>query len=411
MKVTYSTETDLDNSLSALSEYRSYVKQVVQEANFTVNESSLATAVDTLMLEGVERVAAVIGVVEHVVLIGIGGSSLGTEAIQAALKGGKKLYVLDTISPHRIKEILEALQTVPKERVTVCVISKSGGTTETLTNASVFLHEYEQLTGNSLHERTVAIGNPGNSLLKTAESLGMQALPMHEVIGGRYSVFTAVGLLPLALLGYSPTEILSGVQQTMEDQFESEAAKGAAHIYQQMRAGVRSVNFFAFDIRLQKLGKWYRQLVAESIGKEFDVDGNPVELGFVPTISTPVELHSVGQLYYSGFTGVFTDIVRSEDLELSYTIPEDSELHPSLAGRSTQEIHEAIYGGVVGAYKERNLPYRITEIDRESQADIGLFMGVRMLETMYLAKLMNVNAFDQPNVELYKDITRNILNS
>jgi len=350
-----------------------------------------------------------LGEVEHVVLIGIGGSSLGTEAIHAALKSNVTLHVLDSVAPYRIKEIVTALKDVPQDDVAICSISKSGGTTETLTNTEVLLTELRELYGEKPYERTVCIGNPDNELLKAGGALGAHVVPMHETIGGRYSVFTSVGLVPLALLGHDIDEILNGVEATLTAENEDAAALGAASLHSYLVDGVRSVNFFAFDTRLERLAKWYRQLTAESVGKEYDLDGNKTEIGFIPTISTPVELHSIGQLYFSGFNGVFTDFVTFDDTKLNYTIDPETKIAPTLAGRSMREIHNAIYGGVIGAYGERKLPYRITTLERDLPFAIGLFMGMRMLETMYLAKLMHVNAFDQPNVELYKDITRDIL--
>ena len=141
-----------------------------------------------------------------------------------------------------------------------------------------------------------------------------------------------------------------------------------------------------------------------------DKKGKAVKLGFVPTISTPVELHSIGQLYFSGFAGVYTDFISFEDAEHDFAISKTTKVASKLKGKSLQEIHTAIYGGVIGAYQKRHLPYRDTQLADESLPySLGLFMGMRMLETMYVAHLMDVNAFDQPNVELYKDITRKIL--
>ncbi|MDC1205646.1 hypothetical protein N8083_02250, partial [Candidatus Pacebacteria bacterium] len=176
-----------------------------------------------------------------------------------------------------------------------------------------------------------------------------------------------------------------------------------------LQDGVRSVNFFTFNFKLERLGYWYRQLTAESLGKEKDIDGNPVEIGFIPTTSTPVELHSIGQLYFSGFKGVYTDFIALQKMSVDYVVASDTPIAPKLSGKSMKEIHDAIQGGVIGAYTERNLPYRMTTFEKSLPFSLGLFMSQRMLETMYLAKLMNVNAFNQPNVELYKDITRGLL--
>ena len=409
MNISYSQESDVKPLLRQLGDYRQYIKKVFLDGDFAVPESALNTMNDDLLRSGVYRVAETLGEVDKVVLIGIGGSSLGTEAIEAAIGNRGSLLILDTIAPHKIAAVLKDISDTPKDRLAVCVISKSGGTTETLANTETFLDELNKHYGETVYDRTVCIGNLNNPLLQSAEALGCHILPMHEAIGGRYSVFTAVGLVPLKLLGHDIEAILGGLRMATEESYEEIAAIGAVRIFQYLQHGVRGVNFFAFDTRLEKLGYWYRQLSAESLGKEFTIDGEPVTAGFIPTTSTPVELHSIGQLYLSGFKGVFTEFINWSHDDLNYLVDEDSQLAKTLRGRSHQELSQAIYGGVIEAYKERNLPYRVIELTDERPQALGLFMGMRMLETMYLAKLLRVSAFDQPNVELYKEKTREIL--
>jgi glucose-6-phosphate isomerase len=119
-------------------------------------------------------------------------------------------------------------------------------------------------------------------------------------------------------------------------------------------------------------------------------------------------LHSIGQLYLSGFSGVYTDFVTFDDEKCEYKIPKQGVA--KAYGRFTaQEVTTALYGGVIGAYNEKKLPYRTTIFEDNLAYSLGLFMAMRMREVMYVAKLMNLNAFDQPNVELYKQKTRAIL--
>ena len=410
MNITYSEERSVETLLDSLATYRSDVSTCIENSDFSKPESALATWKDSDLKTSVAEIKDTLGEVEHVVLIGIGGSSLGVEAIHAALKSNTTLHVLDSVAPYRIREIVETLKQIPQDDIAICAISKSGGTTETLTNTEVLLTELREIYGEKPYDRTVCIGNPGNPLLDAGKLVGAHVVTMHEAIGGRYSVFTAVGLVPLVLLGHDIDEILRGVEATTEEANEASTAQGAATLFSYLGEGVRNVNFFAFDTRLEELARWYRQLAAESLGKEHTTEGNKNSIGFIPTISTPVELHSIGQLYFSGFPGVFTDFVTFDETSLNYSVSKDTKIAEQLAGKSMREIHDAIQGGVVGAYKERSLPYRITTFERDLPFALGLFMGMRMLETMYLATLMNVNAFDQPNVELYKDITRDILN-
>jgi glucose-6-phosphate isomerase len=217
-----------------------------------------------------------------------------------------------------------------------------------------------------------------------------------------------VGLVPLALLGHDTDAFISGVLDASSEEFESVVAEQAVRMHHYLSKKYRHYNFFAFEPRLQTLGAWYRQLFAESIGKEFDRAGKSVTVGFVPTISTAVELHSVGQLYLSGFSGVYTDFVTFDDDSVDYAIPKKG-IAKAYGKYTMQEVATALYGGVVAAYQERTLPYRSTIFDETLPYSLGLFMGMRMLETMYIAHLLDLNAFDQPNVELYKVKTRSIL--
>lgn len=402
----------VDGQMKKLTSYRNEVQAVIEKSDTSRPEVSLATWKDPDLLKGVYETAAQFRKVKHVVLIGIGGSTLGAEAIHSVLAHAKspQLHILDTVSAVEVERVLEALRGVKKlDQIAICVVSKSGGTTETLANAAVVLESLQVQLGQGIYQQTIFIGDAGNELLKKGKKLGGKVLTMPQIVGGRYSVFTSVGLLPLALLGHDLEALLSGVQDATAEPFESSAAEGAARLYSYLKKGHNSVNFFAFDTRLVRLGKWYRQLTAESLGKEFTKSKASNKLGFVPTISTPVELHSIGQLYFSGFKGVYTDFVSFDDEVSDFVIDKKTKIAPNLKGKTLQEIQTAIYGGVIGAYQTRELPYRTTLFDNELTYSLGLFMAMRMLETMYVAHLMEVNAFDQPNVELYKDKTRDIL--
>lgn len=405
------TEKLILKELKRLAPYRDEVYEVVEEADYTRPEISVGLWQDEEALAAVYEIAAHFKNVKHVVLIGIGGQTLGIEAIHSVLyDDGPELHVLDTVAPHELMAVMEQLKAVKKaEQIAVVVSSKSGTTIETLTNASTTLDLLEQQFGKTIYKQTVFIGTAGSEFLKTGKKLGAHTLPFCKAVGGRYSVFTAAGLLPLTLLGHDIEALLEGLKDATSESFEETTAEAAARLYVYQKQGMRSLNFFAFDTRLVRLAKWYRQLAAESLVKEHTVDGKQSKLGFIPTISTAVELHSTGQLYFSGFSGVYTDFLtydlEDEDLE----VPKKTKLASHIKGKSHNEILTAIYGGVVGAYQERGLPYRATILEDDLTYSLGLFMGMRMLETMYLAKLMHVDAFTQPNVELYKDKTRAIL--
>ncbi|MEZ4195568.1 MAG: hypothetical protein R3B53_04245 [Candidatus Paceibacterota bacterium] len=405
------TDTQLAKLSKQLREYREYVVQAERDNNKSIPEYSLYHAKDPELHTQLAEVKRKYKGVKYVVLVGIGGSNLGTEAVHAVLSNGKtKLLVLDTVSVSRLAEIRQELSAVKKvTQIAVCVISKSGQTTETLANATVLLGDLKTKFGDAIYNQTIFIGNPGTDFFKYGKKLKVDCIAMPEVIGGRYSVATAVGLVPLTLLGHDVDEFIMGYLDVSSETLESVVADSSARLAIYHKLKFPHYNFFAFETRLEQLGRWYRQLFAESLGKTETLSGKAVSHAMLPTISTPVELHSVGQLYMSGVPDVYTDFVTFDDEELDVFLPKKNKLAPSLNGFSLQEVATALYGGVIGAYQESQLPYRATVFEENLAYSVGQFMGMRVREIMYTANLLEVNAFNQPNVELYKKKTKEIL--
>ena len=273
----------------------------------------------------------------------------------------------------------------------------------------MILDDLKTKFGEAVLAKTIFIGSAGTDFMKQGKKMKVQCIAMPDIIGGRYSVATAVGLVPLTLLGHDVDEFIAGYVDAAHETLESVVADSAARlaVYHQLKYS--HYNFFAFETRLEKMGNWYRQLFGESLGKEKDINGKYITNIMVPAISTPVELHSVGQLYMSGVPAVYTDFVTFDDDELDVMLPKSNKLAPKLKGYSLQEVATALYGGVIGAYQEQQLPYRATIFEEELAYSVGQFMAMRLREVMYIAHLLNLNAFDQPNVELYKTKTKEIL--
>jgi len=410
----FDTEIDdeavVEREVKKLTKYREQVATTIAEHDASQPEYSLSHLADPALYDTLEALKKEFKGVKHVIVVGIGGSNLGVEAIHEVLDTGKvKLHSLDTIAPYQLERLLAELKSVRSaKQVAVCVISKSGGTAETLVNAGVLLEALSKKFKKAIYKQTIFIGNPGTDLMKMGKRLGVHLAAMPEIVGGRYSVGTEVGFIPLMLLGHPVDDIMAGILDASGHEFEPIVAENAARllIYAKKRYG--HYNFFAFEPRLYKLGAWYRQLQAESLGKATTRNGKEVTKGFVPTISTAVELHSVGQLYMSGFAGVYTDFVTFDDMDLDYKVPKTG-IAKQYKQFGMQDVATAIYGGVIGAYQEQGLPYRATIFTEDMPYSLGLFMGMRMLEVMYTAELMDVDAFDQPSVELYKEKTRKIL--
>jgi len=394
---------------------QSYYQQFTTELAAPVPTAQVApvtTWKDESMLEEIYSALAKFKKPKAVVLVGIGGSSLGTEAVHAALatNDSPELHVLDTIAPHELERVLLSLKrTRHAKEIAICVVSKSGATVETLANAEVLIGSLEARFGHKIWEQVICISDAGSLFLKRAKKKGARtvAIPLH--VGGRFSVFTPVGLVPLALLGHNIETFLAGAEDAVSTPHVENAFTNAARLQLHLVAGMRHYTFFAFDTRLVRLGKWYRQLTAESLGKEKTRHGQPVTYGFVPSIVTAVDLHSIGQLFFARFPGVYTDFVTFNDDTLDYRIPARPILATALAKKTHQDIAAAMYAGVIEAYQTRRLPYRATIFEEDLTYSLGLFMASRMVEVIALAELLDVNAFDQPNVELYKTNIRTIL--
>lgn len=405
------SQSKLRQELKRLTAYRAEVSKALTEHDTSRPEYALGHAIDPTLHETLAGLQKQFAKIKHLILIGIGGSNIGTEAVHSVLDTGKvALHTLDTVSAHDIELLLTKLASVKKvENIAVCVISKSGSTTETMVNASVLLDALQTRYGNALMKQTLFIGDAGTAFMKKGQRLGVTCISMPKHVGGRYSVATEVGLVPLTLLGHDVDAFIAGVHDAASPEFEEPTAEAAARLSLYMTNKYRHYNFFAFEKRLALVGAWYRQLFAESLGKTLDTQKKTVTKGMVPTISTPVDLHSIGQLYLSGFAGVYTDFVTFDDDSIDYAVPKSS-IGSTYQRFTVAEVATALYGGVMAAYQEKQLPYRATIFDEENIAySLGLFMAMRMREVMYVANLLNVDAFDQPNVELYKQKTRTIL--
>lgn len=405
------TEKLLMKNQKVLLNYRKKLAEYEKVNDQTVPELALYYPKSHELHEILDKVKQQAKGIKHLILVGIGGSSLGVEAVHSVLDKGKvKLTVLDTISVSKLASLRKEIAHLKSYRqVAVCVVSKSGSTTETLANASIVLSDLEDKFGKGIYNNVFIIGVPKTDLILTGKKIGANCFLMPEVIGGRYSVATSVGLIPLTLLGHDVDEFITGYLDALSPTLESVIAESAARVGLYYQLKYPHYNFFAFETRLEKMGEWYRQLFGESLGKEKNILGQSIKQAMVPTIATATELHSVGQLYMSAVPDVYTDFVSFDDEELDVMIPKKTKVAKKLKNHSLQEVATAIYGGVISAYQECQLPYRATVFEENLEYSVGQFMAMRLREVMYVARLLQVNAFDQPNVELYKKNTREIL--
>ena len=361
------------------------------------------------------------------IVIGIGGSNLGTIAVQEAILG--KLYNLssppmnvlyaDTVDPNLIYSIMKIVEPVLRrdDNVLLNVVSKSGITTETVANFRILLDMLRKYK-KDYKDYIVATCDRDSKLWNLAVKKGFAALEIPRKVGGRYSVFSPVGLFPLGLLGIHIRDLLNGARQMRNACVDMDLERNPAAIiasiqFAHYKNGKNISDFFFFSSDLESLGKWCRQLIAESLGKEFNRNGERVNVGITPTISIgSTDLHSVAQLYLGGPYDKLTTFVSIKDSRPPLHVPgmdEYSDLVQGIDGKSLKEILNAILEGTKEAFRKDKRPFIEISLPDKSEGSIGQFMQLKMIETMYLGHLLNVNPFDQPDVEKYKRETRRIL--
>lgn len=351
--------------------------------------------------------------VDVLVLIGIGGSNLGAQAVLQAVRGVRyadhapKILFFDTTDPDDTHDSLRILDEALRagQRVLATVISKSGGTAETLTNAKAvlaLLNKHDQ----SLAQTVVAITDKDSRLDVFARDNNIPRLHIPALVGGRFSVLSPVGVFPLAVAGIDVQSLLQGAQRAVDDCLEGDdpAAVLAATQHHHATHGKNIVDFFAFAKRLAGVGGWYRQLLAESIGKNSEV-------GITPTTSIgSTDLHSVAQLYLHGPKDKFF-VFATLNERTPVDVPESAldTIAPGMKGVSHNELYDAIYHGTTTAFAKQQLPFATITLKNTTEHELGYLLQTLMLQVMYLGALFDVNAFDQPAVELYKQETRTLL--
>jgi glucose-6-phosphate isomerase len=299
----------------------------------------------------------------------------------------------------------------------LAIISKSGTTTESIAMAEAIIEKVRKHK-KDYSKSVVVITDNDTRLMSLAKSNGFDTIAIPKKIGDRYSVLSPLGLFPLTMLNLKPEQLLLGAASMREkclnsDTSNNPAAISAAISYLQFKKGKNIHDTFLFSQDLEALGKWCRQVSAESLGKEKDKNGTQVFTGPTPTVSIgSLDLHIVTQLYLGGPFDKYTMFVKVEKNRSDVKLPnikEYDDIVEGIQGLELKDIMDAIYEGTKIAFEKGNRPYSEVILPDKSESSISQFMQFKMFETIYLASLLNVNPYDQPNVESYKEETRKIL--
>jgi glucose-6-phosphate isomerase len=352
------------------------------------------------------------------IVIGIGGSNLGCMAIYDSLKGqyskknDKKIFYVDTVDSFDIKQLIEKINQ-SNEKTLINIISKSGGTSETIANYFILK---KNLVGKNI--KYIITSDNDSKLDKFAKKNSIDFLRIDKNVGGRYSVFSNVGLFPLLFMGINCNKLLLGAKNALENsnsfKFKKDPAiQLAIRNYIQFKRNRSIVNYFFFNKRFENIGKWQRQLLAESLGKEWNFEhSKKVKTGILPIISIgSTDLHSMGQLYLGGPNNIYHEFINLNDninLKLDKNKDMDN-LVENLSNKNLNDLKNAILKGTKDAFKKKKIPFTEINFEKGNEEEIGEYLQIRMLQTMYLGHLMKVNPFTQENVEDYKKITKELL--
>ena len=424
-------DDELGAGKEKLRDYIDYLGKIYKSMDYETPESSINLSLDekskNVLFDKVKERRN--KELKYVVVVGIGGSNLGTMALYRALRGrldvfihedDPKMIFADTVSPPLLAQIVDFLNNQVKnpEEILVNMVSKSGQTTETVANFEVIYDVLKKRFGDSAKDRLMFTTAKGTKLWQLAEDKKIDVLEIPQKVSGRYSVLSPVGLFPLGLANFNIERFLEGASEVVQkclnhDSYQNPALASAILTYSHYKQGIKIYNNFYFNPELKSLGKWYTQLMAESIGKEYDLNNQKVNTGITPIVSIgSTDLHPMAQLFFAGPRDKFTQFVYASQKDNSLVVPSElflPELAPDISCKKIVDITNAIFEGVKIAFYKNGLPYSEIVMHEITEDTLGQYLQLKMIETMFLAKLLGVNAFDQPKVEDYKRETREIL--
>ena len=322
-------------------------------------------------------------------IIGMGGSILGTEAIYNFLRNKVKKNFLF------INDLDVSIMNNKKEKYSNLIVSKSGETIETIVNLNILT--------NKSDKNLFITENRKSYLYEMAEKLKAEVIHHNNFIGGRYSVLSETGMLPAELMGLNSKKFR-----------QLNTLINNRKYLNSLVANVESILFFVkkkkynsvilnYDKKSEGLFYWYQQLVAESLGKN--------KKGLLPIVSNmPKDNHSVMQLYLDGFNNNFFTFFyvteKNSSKIISNTILSKKKY---LKNRKLTDIIFAQKKATENVFTKKKIPFRSFEISKRDEKTLGELFCFFILETILLGKLMKINPFNQPAVELIKDETKNIL--
>jgi glucose-6-phosphate isomerase len=354
------------------------------------------------------------------VLVGIGGSSLGVQTIVEALshlKNNKRFFCLDNVDPHYTSSILKQLD--PRKTV-VNIVSKSGGTSETLFNFFAIWKHFKSVLADKTSEQFIFTTDPKIGLLnEIALKEKIICLRIPANVGGRFSVLSPVGLFPAAFLGLNPESFLKGareIQQTIlnNDLNKNETLKYALYLfYAATKLNKNIVAMMPYSNQLAQVGNWFKQLWAESLGKAISLDKKTIAVGQTPVACVGAnDQHACVQLFMEGPNDKVVTFIKIKNFKSDIVVNnpfsylKDMEIYENVAFSTLLNFEQQATAFALKEQKRLNVTLEIDVLD---EFHIGELLYFFECATAFSGILYNINAFDQPGVEAGKIATRALL--
>ena len=362
---------------------------------------------------------------ENILVLGIGGSALGGIAVTEALlkpywnllsaeerNNFPRIFFLDNIDPDTMQGLLNVLDL---KKTLVNVITKSGSTAEIMSQYMILKDMLEKELGDDYRKNIVVTTDKNVGVLKQlADQEGYKTFIIPDDVGGRFSVFSAVGLVPFALVGIDIDELTNGIKDMdlalkNTDIHENIAAQNALiHYLMDTQKGKKLSVMMPYSSRLRYVADWYAQLWAESLGKEYDKNGNKVNVGPTPINALGVtDQHSQIQLYNEGPNDKLITFIRVENFDTTIEIPNIFEYTGIgyLGGKTINDLLNAEADSTKVALSDYCRPTLTISIDKITPYSMGQLLYMLEVQTAIAGELYNIDTFNQPGVEQAKNYT------
>lgn len=362
---------------------------------------------------------------ENILVLGIGGSALGGIAVTEALlkpfwnlltpeqrNNYPRIFFLDNIDPDTINGLLQVLDL---KKTLVNVITKSGSTAETMSQFMIVKNILEQELGADYRNNIVATTDKKTGILRQiSEQEGYKTFVVPDDVGGRFSVFSAVGLLPFAMLGLDIDAMVNGIKDMdlalkNTNINENIAAQNALiHFLMDTQKGKNLSVMMPYSSRLKYVSDWYVQLWAESLGKNKDNNGNDVNIGPTPIKALgATDQHSQIQLYNEGPNDKVINFIRVKEFDTTLEIPSIFEYTGIgyLGGKTINQLINAEADSTRVALSDYSRPTITITLDKVDAYNVAQLLYMLEVQTAIAGELYNINTFNQPGVEQAKNYT------